>query len=104
MNVEDIEKICGKFPENFVKEDILSNPNFVFINDTSYSAVQLWDVDGNTVNVNSFQECEHYVTGGWYYSQATVLETTFHLYLGVVIIFFIALTFIKKIFFLRKND
>ena len=59
-----IEQICGNYPEGFKKLDISSDPNYVFVNDPSYSARQLFDIDGNKVFVNSFIECEHYVSGG----------------------------------------
>ena len=65
MNKETVEEICGQYPEGFVKEDIASNPNFVFNNDPAYLGVNVYDDAGNSVTVNSFQECEHYVFGGW---------------------------------------
>ena len=37
------------------------------MNDPSYEQVRLFDEDGNTVLVNSFIECEHYVNGTWNY-------------------------------------
>jgi hypothetical protein len=36
-----IENICGNQPDGFVKLDISSDPNFVFVNDPSYSTKQL---------------------------------------------------------------
>ena len=33
---KNVEALCGQYPENFIKEDILSNPDFVFINDPNY--------------------------------------------------------------------
>ena len=59
------ENICGEYPADFIKEDISSNPNYVFVNDPSFVSTKLWDEFGNTVFVNSFIECEHYVSGGW---------------------------------------
>ena len=52
----------------FEKVDFSSNPDFVFENDPAFTAKQLFDEEGNTVFVNSFVECEHYVTGGWGFS------------------------------------
>ena len=60
-----VENICGEYPPDFIKEDISSNPNYVFVNDPSFVSTKLWDEFGNTVFVNSFIECEHYVSGGW---------------------------------------
>ena len=59
-----LEEICGSYPEGFKKIDISSDPNYVFVNDP---AIQLdnFDSEGNKVFVNSFIECEHYVSGGW---------------------------------------
>lgn len=57
---------CGDEPINFKNIDISSNPNFVFENDPTYTAVQLFDKEENTVFVNSYIECKHYVEGGWY--------------------------------------
>ena len=62
---ELIVKICGEYPHSFVDFDINSDPNFIFENDINYDAVQLFDYDTNTVFVNSFTECQHYVKGGW---------------------------------------
>ena len=60
-----VKNICGDYPSDFEKIDISSNPNFVFVNDPNYGPVKVWDAEENFVFVNSFIECEHYVTGGW---------------------------------------
>tara|TARA_B100000427_G_scaffold40044_2_gene28874 strand:- start:12808 stop:13113 length:306 start_codon:yes stop_codon:yes gene_type:complete len=62
---EKIVNLCGEYPENFQKIDIKNDPNFTFVADPSYEGVKLTDIDGNNVIVNSFIECEHYVSGGW---------------------------------------
>ena len=62
-----IENACGEYPINFTKPDISSNPNYVFVNDSAYENRVLWDELSNSVIVNSFIECDHYFTGGWYY-------------------------------------
>ena len=92
-----VEEICGQYPEGFVKEDIASDPNFVFKNDPGYSGVNVYDEVGNSVTVNSFQECEHYVTGGWYDNPTARLEED--LQIGVVY-FLIAALVIK--FLIKK--
>ena len=61
----DIEKNCGQNFNNEQIPDIINDPNFVFINDPSFETVVLYDLDGNIVNVNSWIECAHYVSGGW---------------------------------------
>ena len=60
-----VESFCGEYPDGFVKTDIASDPNYVFVNDSDYGSVQLFNSEGSTIFVNSFIECEHYVTGGW---------------------------------------
>jgi len=66
--MEELTNICGIQPEGFVKIDISSDPNFVFNNDPNFMAKQLFDGEGNTVFVNSYLECQHYVLGGWNYT------------------------------------
>lgn len=70
-----VSQLCGDYPENFQSAEISSNPNFVFENDPTFDAVNLYDYEENTVIVNSFQECEHYVTGGWDFIPALKNET-----------------------------
>jgi len=95
-----LSDICGETPENFVKENILSNPDFVFINDPSYPARTLYDVEGNKVTVNSFIECENYFSGGWSYNPIQFQENLSQL----ILISFVALfLFIKLINNLRKK-
>ncbi len=65
MNKNKVTTICGDYPKDFVNEDIASNPNFVFENDPKFYGVNVYDADGNVITVNSFQECEPYVLGGW---------------------------------------
>ena len=64
-NNDTVERLCGEYPEGFEPLNLESNPNFVFTNDPDYEVVNLYDFDENTVSVNSFIECEHYVSGGW---------------------------------------
>tara|TARA_Y100000992_G_scaffold280741_1_gene228017 strand:+ start:428 stop:751 length:324 start_codon:yes stop_codon:yes gene_type:complete len=64
-NLDLIESICGAKPETQELIEIGSDPNFVFQNDISFSALRLYDVEGNIINVNSWIECAHYVNGGW---------------------------------------
>ncbi len=71
-----VTEACGDYPENYQFIDIGNDPNFIFNADPTYNSVSLWDVEGNTVNVNSFRECEHYVKGGWNYLPETSIEKT----------------------------
>ena len=58
-----VEWLCGvkKSNQNFKNIDL--NGSFIFENDPSYEAIQLWDRFNRTLVVNSFEECEHYVLG-----------------------------------------
>jgi len=97
--MNDIEQFCGPVPDNFKKLEIASDPNFVFENDQNYNAVQLYDYDGNTVFVNSFIECEYYVTGGWDNSPIKMNENDLQ-FLTVLFVFGLILLrpVIKKVF------
>jgi len=74
---QKIEIICGEYPENYIKEVIENDPNFVFVPDPTYQARKLEDKDGNIVFVNSFQECEHYAGSGW--DQNSIVNQEFSL-------------------------
>ncbi len=99
MENQTVINICGTYPENFSKQDIANTPDFVFKNDPSYSTIRLYDIDENTVFVNSFIECEHYVTGGWYYNPVQNLETS----MQFLIIGAIFLSVIIKFIYSRTN-
>ena len=62
MSNESVLSICGDYPSDFVKIDIGSDPNFVFVNDPKFEITNVYDLDGNVASVNSFLECEHYVS------------------------------------------
>lgn len=93
--MDKIESICGVYPNNFEKPDITSDPNYVFVNDPSYSARQLFDADGNKVLVNSFIECEHYVSGGWGFSPLKNQELLLQDLMLYFIIFGVIVSFLK---------
>tara|TARA_B100000131_G_scaffold211839_1_gene203747 strand:- start:223 stop:531 length:309 start_codon:yes stop_codon:yes gene_type:complete len=93
-----IEDLCGVYPTGFIKEDISSDPNYVFVNDPAYSARPLYDSEGNIVFVNSFIECEHYVSGGWGYSPSENTEILLHQLLFVVVIALVIFQFLNRKF------
>tara|TARA_B100001996_G_C18362490_1_gene478371 strand:- start:242 stop:556 length:315 start_codon:yes stop_codon:yes gene_type:complete len=104
MNSETVVKICGEYPYGFVKEDIESNPNFIFTNDLNYQGVKVWDKDGNFVFVNSFQECEHYVSGGWDEDPIKSKESNLQYSLSVLILGVLIFQYLyKKIFVIQKK-
>ena len=91
-----VEEVCGSHPEGFKTADILSDPNYVFVNDPNYSARKLFDSEGSTVFVNSFIECEHYVAGGWGFTPIQNLEITLHNYLFIFVALAIGVRFILQ--------
>ena len=95
-----VVELCGEIPQNFEKIDFSSNPNFVFENDASYQARQLFDEEGNTVFVNSFIECEHYVSGGWGFSPVLSNELFLIDLLTYAVVFLLVVTYSKN--FLKR--
>ena len=99
-----VEELCGVYPEDFEKLDISSNPNFVFTNDPNYPAKQLFDADSNKISVNSFIECEHYVSGGWNFTPAESSEFLLQDNLIYISLFLLVLTFLRpKLLKVFKN-
>tara|TARA_B100000242_G_scaffold86609_1_gene57990 strand:+ start:3140 stop:3481 length:342 start_codon:yes stop_codon:yes gene_type:complete len=97
---EVIVQFCGEYPSDFENKDISSDPNFVFKNDPTYAAVKLFDIDGNSVFVNSFFECQHYVKGGWDYIPLQRNESFYHnsLFIFSVVSVILGFVIIKKYF------
>ena len=93
-----VVELCGEIPQNFEKIDFSSNPDFVFENDVSYPARQLFDEEGNTVFVNSFIECDHYVSGGWGFSPVLSNELFLIDFLTYAVIFLLVVTYSKNFF------
>ena len=93
--MSEIEEICGNYPEGFEKLDISSDPNYVFVNDPNYSTKQLFDAEGNKVFVNSFIECEHYVSGGWGFSPLKTQEIFSQDLVLYFVIFGVVISFLK---------
>jgi len=86
-----IENFCGSYPKNYKRIEVGNDPNFVFENDPNFNAVQLWDAEGNTVFVNSFLECDYYVSGGWDKNPLIFAET--NLQLSLLFVSFTVLVF-----------
>lgn len=89
--------LCGTEPEGYVKVDISSDPNFVFSNDPNFMAKQLFDGEGNTVFVNSYLECQHYVLGGWNYTPLKNSEIFMQESLLYVVIALLFVTYFKNV-------
>ena len=105
MATNKIIEICGLVPINYSKEN-LNSDNIVFQNDSNFNPINLYDFWGNLVTVNSFEECKHYVEGGWYVDKFTIMDVTQLVILLVLFSFliykFIALGYDKK--FISKID
>ena len=103
--IKVIEENCGIKPigEEFI-ERIGNDPNFVFQNDPNFETLRLFDVDNNVVNVNSWIECAHYVSGGWgRNSTATFSGDLIYLFIvvGITITYSVIRLYLKK---LSKNE
>jgi hypothetical protein len=103
--IKVIEENCGTKPigEEFI-ERIENDPNFVFQNDPNFETLRLFDVDNNIVNVNSWIECAHYVSGGWgRNSTATFSGDLIYLFIvvGITITYSVIRLYLKK---LSKNE
>ena len=101
ISKDEIVNICGEYPDGFEAADILSDPDFVFTNDVGYSTVKLFDIDGNSVFVNSFTECHHYVNGGWDINQITGFRSEVILF-GIVSVLTLILLIYKNQRSIRK--
>ena len=97
--MSNIEKLCGlKKNENNFKT-FASDGSFVFENDPEYDSITLTDYFNRTITVNSYEECEHYVIGGWSSSQSMNLE-----YLSQYVLLITLLIAIVKKKFLKSSD
>ena len=92
-----VDELCGVklTEESFIPFD--SDENFIFENDPNYNSVKLTDRFNRTVMVNSYEECEHYVLGGWNRSESMNLEFYSQYLLLVVIV----VTVLKRKYILR---
>ena len=97
-DLTQIESYCGITPEGISFADPGNDPNFIFINDPNFEVVTLFDIEGNTINVNSWVECAHYINGGWSGSQIINFQ-------GDRFLFFSILTFAvaASIFYFSNN-
>ena len=103
---ETIAINCGEVPEGFIQTEIINNPNYVFINDPNYKSIILSDTDGNVVLVSSYEECQHYVKGGWI-NTSIVQEEELNSYNVLLVfvggIFFLAIFYFNFIDLKKRN-
>lgn len=59
------DEICGIAPEKVDDKFVENNPDYIFTADPNFNPVQLFDQEGNSIIVNSWVECVHYINGGW---------------------------------------
>ncbi len=73
MEINKIKEICGPIPSNYEPTQPTSD-NYVFEVDPSFTSINLFDFLGNGATVNSFEECAHYVNGGWEPFKTTIFD------------------------------
>ena len=96
MENTEIISICGPSLTNFVPVSP-SDSSYVFENDPTFPALNLYDFFGRGATVNSFQECAYYVQEGWEPFKTTIFD---YLQLFAVIsVFFIFYVVNKKLKF-----
>jgi len=98
----EIEKTCGLQPPGVIYTDPGNDPNFVFINDPSFNAVTLFDVEKNTINVNSWIECVHYLKGGWTNSQ--FISSLSEQYLSYSLLLVAAISTLLTIYMKKRSN
>ena len=105
MNEQKVIDLCGDYPTDFLKVDVAINPGYVFQNDTSYSSVQLWDIEGNTVFVNSFWNANIMLweDGITPKVNESLIELNSHLIFGGFVAALIVSRFLLKIYLKIKN-
>ena len=83
---QNLINICGEQPEGVNYIDPGNDPNFVFTSDPAFDVVNLFDVEGNIVSVNSWVECIHYVKGGWVSNQINNLLGEMYLSITLLVL------------------
>jgi hypothetical protein len=69
----NIEEFCGPTPKDFEPVEITNN-EFIFENNPNFEKINLYDFFGRGATVNSFEECAHYVSGGWEPFKTTIFD------------------------------
>ena len=81
-----VKELCGLklTEESFAIFD--KDGNFIFENDPSFESINLTDKFNRTIMVNSYEECEHYVLGGWNSSASMNIEYFSQYFLLILIV------------------
>jgi hypothetical protein len=93
-----VQNICGVNTSGSSLVVSVDDPDYVFKPDPEFSPIRLYDEEANTVIVNSWHECSHYVNGGWTITEPNLVSNKIF-YLGaflIIILFLIAYFIIKK--------
>jgi|TARA_B100002052_G_scaffold50228_1_gene43346 hypothetical protein len=98
---KDIIDSCGEKPESTELVDVGNDPNFIFENDPLFETVILYDTEGNVINVNSWLECAHYVTGGWSLSVDAFINE--ERYLFILLLAFSSIGYLIKKYIKNKE-
>jgi len=102
--MSNLINLCGEPPEDYSKVDINNDPSFIFKIDEDFVSRILYDIEGNAISVNSFQECEHYFSGGWGYEPSITKEYMLQTNLSYLVVLTLILSlFIKKFQFLDRK-
>ena len=78
MEISKIEENCGPKPNDFTPSNLVGD-NYIFENDPDFNKTNLSDFFGRKVTVNSYEECAHYVSGGWEAKRQLSLKLRFRL-------------------------
>ena len=99
MSIQDIKRICGTAPEDYTQV-IPTDSNYIFYNDPSYSALNLYDFFGGAATVNSYEECAYYVSLGFDTSEFNIFDIGTYAIAALGI--FLATVFLLKKFKFNK--
>lgn len=91
-----IEELCGLPPNDYIVKEIGNDPNFIFTPDPKFDVRVLFDSESNSVNVNSYIECKHYVEGGWSFEPIRNNELTYQNYIIIFVSLLILFSFLGK--------
>jgi hypothetical protein len=94
-----VTELCGAklTEENFISFDI--DGNFIFENDPNFNSIKLTNKFNRSIMVNSHEECEHYVLGGWDRTETLNVEY-FSQYLLIILL---VVAIVKRKFFFTIN-
>ena len=94
----DVIQICGPYPDGFTKAAISSDANYVFKKMILiFYPLKFGTLIATQIFVNSFKECEHYVSGGWNYIPEQNSEYLLQNQISLIIVLaFVTYLFIKK--------